>query len=160
MNKLLVLTALTLLFAACTPESEPDASQPPISAPRSPTPGPQPQATATPTPAGTWETIIQGAIYAGRTNPTAPLSGAFVTYQVLHSHFPGLQEGRSNQAITDDSGHFTLPVMVHDTDAIKITVTAEGYQPYEERLVGLDLLAGKILQLELAPLELITTPPP
>ena len=110
-----------------------------------------PVATPTPTVVGTWETAIKGRIYDGSTGPEAPLGGASVSYIVLHSYFLGLQEGRPNVAVTNLKGEFLLPVVVHDTDSIRILVEAQGYQPYEERLVGVDLLPGRTLDIGLTP---------
>ena len=53
-----------------------------------------------------------------------------------------------------------LPVIVHDTDSVRILVEAQGYAPYEERLVGVDLLGGKRFDIGLTPLQSATVNPP
>jgi len=105
----------------------------------------------TPTVTGTWETEVEGRIYDRSAGPDKPIAGATVTYDVLHSYFPELQEGRLNRAISNRHGEFSFDVMVHDTDSIRIVVEAPGYIPYEERLIGVDLLGGKRLEVGLAP---------
>lgn len=121
---------------------------------------PAPIETATPTPAGTWETVIDGRIYDGLTDPGKPIVGASVTYDVLHSNVPGLQLGRPNKTTTDEFGEFALPVIVHDTDVIRILVEAQGYLPYEERLDGIDLVPGRRIEVGLTKLLTETGVPP
>jgi len=103
----------------------------------------------TPTVTGTWKTVIEGLIYDQSAGSDKPIPGATVTYDVLHSYFPELQEGRLNKTISNQRGEFSFRVMVHDTDSIKILIEAQGYIPYEERLVGIDLLAGRHLEVGL-----------
>jgi hypothetical protein len=79
---------------------------------------------------------------------------------VLHSHFSELQEGRPNKTITDELGEFALPVIVHDTDSIRILVEAQGYSSYEEKLVGVDLFGGRSFDIGLTPLPTVTATPP
>ena len=55
---------------------------------------------------------------------------------------------------------FALSVIVHDTDSVRILVEAQGYAPYEERLVGVDLLGGKRFDIGLTPLQSATVNPP
>ena len=120
----------------------------------------QPIKTSTPTPMGTWKTVIDGMIYDRLTEPGKPIVGASISYNVLHSYFAELQEGRSNKTITDELGEFALPVIVHDTDSIRILVEAQGYISYEERLVGVDLLFGRSFDIGLTPLLTVTVSPP
>ena len=120
----------------------------------------QPNKISTPTPVGTWKTVIDGKIYDRHTEPGKPIVGASVRYDVLHSHFPELQGGRPNKTVTDELGEFALPVIVHDTDSVRILVEAQGYLPYEERLVGVDLLGGKRFDMGLTPLPSATASPP
>ena len=108
-------------------------------------------ATNTPTIVGTWETELSGVIFDQSASPGQPIAGATITYDVLHSYFAGLQEGRLNQTKSDDRGEFSLIVMVHDTDSVRILVEAQGYTPYEERLTGFDLVAGKRFEIGLSP---------
>ncbi len=108
---------------------------------------------ATPTYPGTWEAVIEGVIYDQSTGEGQPIVDATITYDVLHSYFPELQEGRLNKTISDENGFFSLEVMVHDTDSIRILVEAQGFLLYEERFSGVDLVAGKNLEVELIPLE-------
>ena len=121
---------------------------------------PQPSATATPTPAGSWEAVIEGVVYDGHAEPYKPVTGAVIRYDVLSSHFGGLQTGRPNQTVSDELGEFTLPVMVHDTDSIRLLVEARGYLSYEERLVGIDLVGGKRFDIGLRLLPNGTATPP
>jgi hypothetical protein len=107
--------------------------------------------TPTPTVVGTWEATIEGVIYDAATGLDKPIAGGIVTYEVLHSYFPELQEGRVNQTTSDEGGMFSLRVVVHDTDSIKVVIQAKGYTTYEEKFVGVDLLAGKRLEIGLSP---------
>ena len=114
------------------------------------TPTPKPTPTPTPTPVGTWEALIEGLVYDAAGGPEVPIAGASIEYEVLHSHFRGLQEGRINQTTSDERGVFSLTVMVHDTDSVKVIIRAEGYTTYEERFVGVDLLVGKKMEVGLS----------
>ena len=67
------------------------------------------------------------------------------------SYFPEIQDGHENQTETDRQGEFTLPVIMHDTDKMRVVVEAAGYQPYEESFVGIDLVEGKTLTVGLLP---------
>jgi len=108
--------------------------------------------TSTPTPPiGTWETVIEGLVYDRSGGPGQPIVGAVISYNVRHSYFPELQAGRPNQSTTNQLGKFVLPVVVHDTDSIRLVVEAAGYTRYEKKLVGLDLLGGKHFDIELTP---------
>jgi hypothetical protein len=144
---LLILTGL--LLAACGDPSMPkqDASE---QATITATQTLQPTKTSTPTPPGTWETVIEGTIYDRSTEPGRPIVGASITCNV-HSYFPGLQEGKANKTTTDQLGKFVLPVTVHDTDSIRILIEAQGYILCEEKLVGVDLLAGGYFEIGLTP---------
>ena len=107
--------------------------------------------TPTSTVIGTWEAAIEGVIYDATTGLDKPIAGATIVYEVLHSYYPELQEGRLNQTMSDEEGKFSLTVMVHDTDSIKVMIQAKGYTIYEEKFVGVDLLAGKRLEVGLGP---------
>ena len=120
----------------------------------------QPIKTTTPTPMGTWTTVIDGMIYDRLTGPGKPIVGASISYNVLHSYFAELQEGRPNKTTTDQIGEFALPVIVHDTDSIRILVEAQGYVSYEERLAGVDLLFGRSFDIGLTPSLTVTVSPP
>ncbi|MBC8253075.1 MAG: hypothetical protein H8E35_03490 [Ardenticatenia bacterium] len=120
----------------------------------------QPIKTSTPTPVGTWKTVIDGMIYDRLTGPGKPIVGASISYDVLHSYFAGLQEGRPNKTTSDQIGEFALPVIVHDTDSIRILIEAQGYVSYEERLVGVDLLFGRSFDIGLTPSPTVTLSPP
>ena len=114
----------------------------------------------TPMPVGTWETVIDGTIYDRLTEPGKPIVGASISYEVLHSYFAELQEGRPNSTSTDELGEFALPVIVHDTDSIRIEVEAQGYTSHEEKLVGVDLFGGRSFDIGLTPLLTATVRPP
>jgi len=153
----LVLTSLLLTACGGTPVPNQDT---PARANITTTQTIQPIKTATPTPIGTWKTVIDGMIYDRLTGPGKPIVGASISYIVLHSHFAELQEGRANKTTTDQLGEFALPVIVHDTDSIRILVEAQGYVSYEERLVGVDLFGGRSLDIGLTPLLTVTVSPP
>jgi hypothetical protein len=103
----------------------------------------------TPTTIGTWETEISGEVFDRSMGPDWPIADATVTYDVLHSYYAGLQEGRLNQTKSDENGKFSLTVIVHDTDSIRILVEAPGYVSYEQRFTGIDLVVGKRLEVGL-----------
>ncbi len=114
----------------------------------------------TATPIGTWETVIDGVIYDSAIGVDAPIVGASVAYDVLHSYFPELQAGRLNRTTTDAQGEFSLSVIVHDTDSVQLLVTAQGYMLHGERLVGVDLLAGRRFSIGLARVATPSATPP
>ena len=151
MKRLLTLFALTsLLLTACGGLSIPkqDAlERVSITA----TPSQQPIKTSTPIPMGTWETVIKGKVYDRSEGAGKPIVGASISYNVIHSYFSELQEGRPNKSTTDQFGKFELPVLVHDTDSIKILVEAQGYIGYEEKLTGIDLFGGRNFDIGLTP---------
>jgi hypothetical protein len=137
---LTLLTLIILALAACggTPHDTP-APAIPIA-----TRAAQPIQTSTPTPVGTWEMVIEGMIYDLSTGK--PISGASISYVVVHSFFPEIQEGRPNTTISDENGKFSLPMIVHDTDNIRIVVEAPGFRSYEEKL---DLFGDRSLNIGL-----------
>ncbi|MCB0154299.1 MAG: carboxypeptidase regulatory-like domain-containing protein [Anaerolineae bacterium] len=128
-----LLTITLLLLVAC-----------------SPTPFPPPQ-TATPTPVGSEETVIHGTVYDEVAGSGHPIGGASVHYEVVQSFFPELQEGKINKTTTAASGAFSLAVIAHDTDNVRILIEATGYQPYEVNFAGVDLFGGKVLEVGLTP---------
>lgn len=178
MKRFLALLALTsLLLAACggTPVPNDDAAgrasvaatqtagsikTPTLTRTAASTETPEPTDTPTPLPVGTWETVIDGMIYDKSTGPGRPIAGASISYNVVHSYFPELQKGRPNKTVTDIRGEFFLPVIVHDTDNIRILVEAQGFIPYEETLVGVDLFGGGSFDIGLTPLGTATVSPP
>ena len=112
--------------------------------------------TATPIPVGSWETVIEGVIYDKSVGFDQPVSGATVRYIVVHSYFMELQQGRTNKTETNKEGKFFLPVMVHDTDRVRILIEARGFVSYEENLIGVDLFGGKNYVIGLNPLTKAT----
>jgi len=152
---LLALTGLLLSACGSAPLIAPDASG---SATAAPTDANIQAATATPL--GTWETVIDGVIYEGAAGVGQPITGASVTFNVVHSYFPELQAGRPNQTVTDAQGQFSLPVIVHDTDRVQLIITAQGFMPYEESLAGFDLVAGRSLRIGLTREVPTTAGPP
>jgi hypothetical protein len=62
--------------------------------------------------------------------------------------------------MTDARGEFSLEVIVHDTDSIELIVTAQGFMPDEERLVGFDLVAGRTFHVGLTRVDPATASPP
>ena len=139
---LTLLTLTTLVLAACggTPHDTP-APAIPIA-----TRAAQPIQTSTPTPVGTWEMVIKGMICDLSTGK--PISGASISYVVVHSFFPEIQEGWPNTTISDENGKFSLPMIVHDTDNIRIVVEAPGFRSYEEKL---NLFGDRSLNIGLTP---------
>ena len=160
MKWLLTFSLLTtLLIAACgdVPASDQDS---PIRTTVTVTRATQPMETATPTPMGSWEAVIDGMIYDGAIGPGKPIVGATISYIVLATYFPGLQEGRSNKTISNELGEFSLPVAVHDTDNIKILVEAQGYMPYEEKVVAMNLVGRQSFNIGLTSIVTATVTRP
>ncbi|MCC6602981.1 MAG: carboxypeptidase regulatory-like domain-containing protein [Anaerolineae bacterium] len=140
MKKIIILLAwLGLMVMAC---SDSTATDPALS---------QSGGTATPTREGTWTTAIDGFVYDFGTSTDVPVSGAIVRYEVVLSYFPEIQEGYEQTTTTDGRGEFTLPMIVHDTDNIRVVVEAPGFIPFEENFVGVDLVAGKSFIIGLVP---------
>jgi hypothetical protein len=98
------------------------------------------------TPLGTWEMVITGIIYDQSTGK--PISGASIRYIVVHSYFPEIQKGRLQKTVSNELGDFSLPMIVHDTDTIKLLVEAEGFISYEEKI---DLLGNRSFIIRLTP---------
>jgi len=146
MKRLLTLLALTIPLCAvccCSPTAGRDRSAPADSAV---TRTPQPGQTDTPTPVGTWEMAISGEIYDTATG--SPIAGAPIRYEVVHSYFPEIQEGWLQETASDEQGQFSLLMIVHDTDHIRIVVEAQGYITYEEKL---DLFGNRNFSIGLTP---------
>ncbi|MGC9469445.1 MAG: hypothetical protein ACP5HS_12690 [Anaerolineae bacterium] len=139
----LALTASLLAACGCTPTPVRD-----ISPPSNPTIThiAQPIQTATPTPVGTWKMVIEGVIHDTATN--SPIAGASIRYKVVHSYFPEIQEGWPNATVSDEQGQFRLPMIVHDTDNIRIVVETPGYMTYEKKL---DLFGDRSFDIGLTP---------
>jgi len=151
MKRSLILLVLTsLLLAACG--GAPVSTETPERATVTATQTEQPTETPTPLPVGTWETVIEGIVYDQSRGPGNPIAGVSVSYNVVHSYFAELQQGRPNQTVTDAQGAFSLPVMVHDTDSIRVRIEAQGFISYEEKLVGVDLFGGRNFDIGLTPL--------
>lgn len=101
---------------------------------------------ATPTPVGTWQMVIEGEVHDLTTG--APIPGAAVRYEVVHSYFPEIQDGWDQATVSDPAGQFRLAMIVHDTDNIRLVVAAPGYTAYEEKL---DLLGDRSFSIGLTP---------
>ena len=146
MKRSLALLAVTiLLLVACSGTPVPNLDTP-ATANTTTTPAAQLILTSTPTTVGTWEMVIKGMIYDQSTGK--PISGASIRYIVVHSYFPEIQEGRPNTTISDEHGEFSLPMIVHDTDNIKIVVEASGFKSHEQKL---DLFGDRRLNIGLTP---------
>jgi hypothetical protein len=148
MKRFLTLLTLTAsLLAACrsTPTHGRDID---IATPANPTAthAAQPLPTATPTPVGTWQMVIEGLIYDTATG--RPIAGAAIRYKVVHSYFPEIQEGWPNATVSNEQGHFSLPMIVHDTDNIRLVVQSPGYITYEKKL---NLLGDRSFKIGLTP---------
>jgi hypothetical protein len=111
----------------------------------SPTVTPQPP-TITPTFPGTFKMDVHGRVYDETTSH--PIEGARIRYVVVHSYFPEIQEGWPNETVSDEQGQFSMPMIVHDTDNIRIVVEAPGYGTYEQKL---DLFGDRSLDIGLTP---------
>ena len=137
------LAAAIPLLASCCAILVPD-----LGAPSSPdstaTLTAQPLQTDTPTPVGTWEMVLNGKVYDSTT--VEPIADAAVRYEVIASYFSEIQEGRPHATVTDAQGHFSLPMIVHDTDNIRIYAEAPGYAPYDAKL---DLFGDRFLDIAL-----------
>jgi len=144
MKKFLALLTLTAsLLAACRSTPLPGQN---MRADPTDSHAEQPLQTATPTPVGTWEMVIKGVIFDTATGE--PILGAAILYKVVHSYFPEIQEGWSNATVSDKQGRFSLPMIVHDTDNIRIVVEAPGYMTYEKKL---DLFGDRGFDIGLTP---------
>lgn len=155
---LTLLTFTSLLLAACSGNTAPEKDEP-VRASNTATQTAQPIKTSTSIPIGTWETVIDGVIYDKSAGPDKPIAGASISYHVVHSYFLELQEGRPNKIVTDGRGKFSLPVIVHDTDSIRILIEAQGFISYEESLVGVNLFGGRSFNIGLTPLATPTVSP-
>jgi hypothetical protein len=144
--QILLLFALLLLVACSGLPARDQESPVPDNATVTPVAQPTQTSTLTPTVIGTWEMIIEGVIYDQSTGE--PISGASVSYVVVHSYFPEIQAGRLKETRSDVHGEFKLPMIVHDTDNIHIVVEANEYSSYDEKL---DLLGSRYLDIELTP---------
>jgi hypothetical protein len=98
---------------------------------------------------------MEGTIFDQSTGN--PIAGATISYIVVHSYFPEIQEGRPNKTTSDEHGTFRLPMIVHDTDTINLRVEAATYQLYEEKL---NLFRNRSFKIELAPLTTATLSSP
>lgn len=140
MKKLIFIIAwLGLLFTACNSATPPDLAET------------QGEGIATPTREGTWNSVIDGYIYDFNTESSQPIAGATIRYEIVLSYFPEIQDGHPNETVTDATGEFILPVIVHDTDNMRVVIEADGYLPYEHNFVGMDLAAGETLTIGLVP---------
>ena len=159
MKRYLTLLAVTIpLLVSCSGTPVPKLDTPAtatITTTPTATPTAQPIQTSTPTPPGTWEMVIEGMIYDQSTGK--PISRASVSYIVVHSYFPEIQEGRLKKTISNEHGEFSLPMIVHDTDNIKIVAEAPGYKSYEEKL---NLLGDRNLNIGLTPFTTATITSP
>ena len=91
---------------------------------------------------GRW--CFNGKVYDSTT--VEPIADAAVRYEVIASYFSEIQEGRPHATVTDAQGHFSLPMIVHDTDNIRIYAEAPGYAPYDAKL---DLFGDRFLDIAL-----------
>jgi hypothetical protein len=106
----------------------------------------QPTQTATPTPVGTWVMVISGTVY--NTSTDDQIAGASIRYVVVASWYPEIQAGWPNTTTADEHGEFSLPMIVHDTDTIKIVVEAQGFILYE---ANFNLFGDRNLNIGLTP---------
>jgi hypothetical protein len=151
---LTLLAVIILLLVACSGIPVPNQDTPATANPTT-TPAAQSIQTSTSTPVGTWEMVIKGMIYDQ--SKGKPISGASISYIVVHSYFPEIQEGRLNKTISNEHGEFSLPMIVHDTDNIKILMEAHAFISFEERL---DLFGSRSLNIGLTPLATATVSSP
>jgi len=154
MKQYLTFPAVTILLIACSSTPMPNQVTP-SAVYGTATPTAQPIQTSTYTPVGTWEMVIHGVVYDQSMGE--PISGASVSYIVVHSYFPEIQEGRLKKTISDDHGEFSLSMIVHDTDNIKLLVDADTYIAYEKKL---DLFGNRSFNIELSPFATPTVSAP
>jgi hypothetical protein len=95
---------------------------------------------------GTWQMMIEGEVHDATTGE--PIAGAAVRYEVVHSYFPGIQDGWDQATASDAQGQFSLPMIVHDTDNIRLVVAASGYTAYAEKL---DLFGDRTFSIGMTP---------
>jgi hypothetical protein len=105
-----------------------------------------PAPTTTPAFPGTFDMDLHGRVYDETINQ--PIEGARVRYVVVHSYFPEVHIGIQDEAVSDAQGEFTLSLIVHDTDNIRIVVGAPGYETYEKKL---DLFGDRRFDIGLTP---------
>ena len=105
-----------------------------------------PAPTTTPAFPGTFKMDLHGRVYDETTDH--PIQGARVKYVVVHSYFPEVHIGLQDEALSDDHGEFKISIIVHDTDNIKIVVTAKGYENYEQKL---DPFGNRYVNIGLTP---------
>lgn len=91
-----------------------------------------PAPTITPEYPGTFEMDLHGMVHDQVTS--YPIEGARIRYEVVHSYFPEMHIGVQDEAVSDDQGEYSLSIIVHDTDNIKIVIEAAGYQAFEQKL--------------------------
>lgn len=149
-----LFTVTILLLVSCSDASVHNKNTPTL-ADTTGIPTTQPNQTSSPTPVGTWEMVIKGVIFEKSTGN--PISGASISYIVGSSFFPEIQEGRLNKTISNEHGEFSLPMIVHDTDTIKILVEARAFLSYEE---SLDLFGDRSFNIGLSPYATATVYPP
>ncbi len=113
-----------MLLAGCLPTTP---GSPTASATSTPAATPTLESISTPTlPIGTWPVTITGMVYDASAGRDKPIVNAQVTYArssiVINSE--------TKQTRTDAQGHYTVAMMMHDTDRVLITVQAAGFAPY------------------------------
>jgi|GEM_PF-2704233 len=90
-------------------------------------PLPQPTATPSPWPTGDLWWTRQVHVYDAVSSPPAPIAGAQVQASAISS----------DSCTTDSNGYCSVTVHAHDTGWVHVSVTASGYQPFNNSYPGL-----------------------
>ncbi len=109
-----------------------------------PTPGPTPQRTGD---LGT--TVVAGRIFDALQGVAAGIAGATVDY-LRAARFP---PGESGSVVTDAAGDFAFQLFLHDTDDVRVAVSAPGFRSEELAYTGYALWIAPPLEIGLLPLR-------
>ena len=135
-----------------TPTSTPTPTDTPSYTPTAthtltPTSTPTPTETPTPWPTGDLWWTRQVYVYDAVAPPPAPIAGAQVQANAISS----------DSCTTDGNGYCSVTVHAHDTGWVNVSVTASGYQPFNDSYPGLPSYGE--LQIGLQPLASPTSTP-
>ena len=96
-----------------------------------------PQLTLTPTMCTGWHCTLEGVVYLESADPGNELADQPVTLKQISNCSSTAGE---YETATDQNGHFTFDVYLHDTDSFVVNVILEGAQPAQHKLGGFDCL--------------------
>ncbi len=77
-------------------------------------------------PPTTWSITIVGTVYDASVGPGKPIANAQVTFARNSISI----NSETQRAVTDAQGKYRISMMMHDTDQVRITVQASGFNPY------------------------------